>query len=212
MLDLGCCFGNDARKAISDGFPAARVVTSDVRPEFWALGHQLFRTDPLNFPVKFIMGNVFDDSFCAPHPIERASDLDLANATTLNDLQGRFGVIHASALFHLFDEAQQVSLAQRLAALLSTEPGSVALGTQGGVPNGYEGALEARWHWAHSPATFRALLESSFPPGTVRVEAESREYRRPTIGFGADELDAFKAESEKFGFRGVEVVWSVTRL
>ncbi|TFY77546.1 hypothetical protein EWM64_g6466 [Hericium alpestre] len=30
LLDLGCCFGNDAFKAIADGYPAENVVASDL--------------------------------------------------------------------------------------------------------------------------------------------------------------------------------------
>jgi len=30
LLDIGCCFGTDVRKAIVDGFPLRNVVTSDL--------------------------------------------------------------------------------------------------------------------------------------------------------------------------------------
>lgn len=32
FLDLGCCFGNDVRKVVSDGWPVGQCVASDLRP------------------------------------------------------------------------------------------------------------------------------------------------------------------------------------
>ncbi|KAI0932684.1 hypothetical protein AcW2_001238 [Taiwanofungus camphoratus] len=32
FLDIGCCFGNDARKAVADGYPVQNVVASDLHP------------------------------------------------------------------------------------------------------------------------------------------------------------------------------------
>ncbi|KAJ3888970.1 hypothetical protein GG344DRAFT_52594 [Lentinula edodes] len=68
FLDIGCCFGNDIRKAIQDGFPAQNVIASDLRPDFWNFGHQLFNTDPTTFPVTFVPGDVLSSSFISTHP------------------------------------------------------------------------------------------------------------------------------------------------
>lgn len=30
LLDVGCCFGTDVRKAVLDGFPPSQVIASDI--------------------------------------------------------------------------------------------------------------------------------------------------------------------------------------
>ena len=32
FLDLGCCVGNDVRKAVADGFPVTQALASDLHP------------------------------------------------------------------------------------------------------------------------------------------------------------------------------------
>ncbi|KAJ2977499.1 hypothetical protein NUW54_g11412 [Trametes sanguinea] len=32
LLDMGCCFGNDVRRAAADGFPAKQIIASDLHP------------------------------------------------------------------------------------------------------------------------------------------------------------------------------------
>ncbi|EGO24560.1 hypothetical protein SERLADRAFT_390015, partial [Serpula lacrymans var. lacrymans S7.9] len=34
LLDIGCCFGNDIRKAVADGFPVSRALASDLHQSF----------------------------------------------------------------------------------------------------------------------------------------------------------------------------------
>jgi len=38
LLDVGTCFGNDARKAAVDGFPASQVIGTDIEQKFWDMG------------------------------------------------------------------------------------------------------------------------------------------------------------------------------
>lgn len=33
--DVGCCFGQELRKAILDGYPEADMVASDLTSEYW---------------------------------------------------------------------------------------------------------------------------------------------------------------------------------
>ena len=33
--DVGCCFGQELRKAILDGYPEANMVASDLSSEYW---------------------------------------------------------------------------------------------------------------------------------------------------------------------------------
>ncbi|KAF9061466.1 hypothetical protein BDP27DRAFT_1385368 [Rhodocollybia butyracea] len=63
LLDLGCCFGNDTRKAIQDGYPSESVLATDLHGDFWQLGHEMFRSSQQSFPVPFLEGNILDKSF-----------------------------------------------------------------------------------------------------------------------------------------------------
>lgn len=35
--DVGCCFGQELRKAILDGYPEANVVASDLTSDYWCM-------------------------------------------------------------------------------------------------------------------------------------------------------------------------------
>ncbi|PPQ78837.1 hypothetical protein CVT26_011848 [Gymnopilus dilepis] len=175
LLDIGCGFGHDTRKIVLDGFPARNIIASDISREFWDLGHELFRSTPETFPVTFIQGDVFDTSFLAQQePVYTGTDLkplDISTLQSLSPLHGRLKAIAALALFHLFDEDQQIQLAHRLGALLSPEPGSMIFGWQVGSA---VKKMETRL-WAHmfcqSPDSWRNIWDGQvFKKGTVKVE------------------------------------------
>ncbi|KAI0757381.1 hypothetical protein C8Q80DRAFT_1090761 [Daedaleopsis nitida] len=232
FLDIGCCcesqiiiiseiamatsqsspilVGNDIRKAIADGFPLAGAICSDLHPEFWDLGHKLFKSTPETFPVPFVPGDAFDPAhletvppFYAPPetPVPQLSTL-----TSLNPLRGHVSVIHASSFFHLFSEERQLELARALAGLLSPEPGSMLLGSHGGRP--VKGlrieASRANSHgipmFCHSPESWTELWDGTvFEKGTVKVATQLVEIVR---------RDLAKSEDSRFWL----LVWSVTRL
>ncbi|TFK93027.1 hypothetical protein K466DRAFT_643031 [Polyporus arcularius HHB13444] len=213
LLDIGCCFGNDIRKAVADGFPIEGAIGSDLHPEFWDLGHKLFKSTPQTFPVPFIPGDAFDPAhleavppFYAPPgtPVPQLSTIK-----SLNPLRGHVSVIHASSFFHLFDEEKQFKLAQSLAGLLSPEPGSMIIGSHGGRPEkGFRTeAMRANSHgitmFCHSPESWIELWDGQiFKKGTVKVEAFLHEVRR------SDLQPKDTAPETKFFL----LVWSVTRL
>ncbi|KAG6326888.1 hypothetical protein ID866_12201 [Astraeus odoratus] len=58
---------------------------------------------------------------------------DLSTLTSLNPLHGRCSVINAAALFHIFNEEEQLHLARALAGLLSPVPGSIICGINTGA-------------------------------------------------------------------------------
>lgn len=206
LLDLGCCFGNDARKAVADGFPAGQLVASDLRAEFWALGHELFRSSAEAFPIRFVQGDVFDDAFFDPAaPPLGVPDAIAACAEqhSLAPLRRRARAVHASALFHLFNEAQQRELARRVAALLGAEPGSVAFGWQTGARTP-QGMQETRDAWRHSPDSWRQLWAETVTDGSVRVEAELRNSANEVVQPAANDA----AQEGEW----LSLVWSVTRI
>ncbi|KAI9059638.1 hypothetical protein FKP32DRAFT_1596194 [Trametes sanguinea] len=216
FLDIGCCFGNDIRKAVLDGYPVENVVASDLHSEYWALGHKLFKTTQETFPVPFIPGDAFDPAHLEPvSPFYSPPDTprpQLETLTSLNPLRGYVSAIHASAFFHLFDEDQQFKLAQALAGLLSPEPGSMLLGAHGGRQDkGYrtETGARPRAHgggsmFCHSPESWTELWDGQiFKKGTVRVEAFLQETQR-------DDLKNVPGVAP--GAKFYLLVWSVTRL
>ncbi|KAF8558297.1 hypothetical protein OG21DRAFT_1595447 [Imleria badia] len=137
LLDIGCCFGNDARKAALDGFPAKQIVASDLRRELWDLGHVLFRSSPESFPATFVAGDILDPAFLSPFTsgMEPLTEVNLSNISTLNDLRGKVSAIWATAFFHLFSEKKQCQLAHALGSLLSPESGSIIFGSHVALPN-----------------------------------------------------------------------------
>ncbi|KAA1474308.1 hypothetical protein DENSPDRAFT_323417 [Dentipellis sp. KUC8613] len=220
FLDVGCCFGNDARKAILDGYPMHNVLASDLHPEFWDLGHELFKTSPKSFPVPFFPGDLFDPAFLAPSPgasppsSPSSSSSDTLNSSTstststntstsLTPFLSRLTAIHASRLFHLFPAATQRALAHALGALLAPTPGALLLGAHvaratAGLVDDFAGGSTAWRMFCHSPDSWAALWDGDvFPRGAVRVEAV---------------LVPLTFRPEGASGECMEMRWSVTRL
>ncbi|KAG1880093.1 hypothetical protein F4604DRAFT_517966 [Suillus subluteus] len=180
LLDLGCCFGVDARKAAADGFPAKNIIASDINNELLELSHELFRTTPTSYPGCLLPGDVFDPAFLSiaarPNDVSSALAIDLSSLKSLNPLHGRISAINASRLFHLFTEDKQLHLARALAGLLSAQPGSVICGFQVGSPEkGMAATVLGPEHrlFAHSPKSWSYLWDGEvFEKGSVKVETE----------------------------------------
>ncbi|KAI0087640.1 hypothetical protein BDY19DRAFT_892981 [Irpex rosettiformis] len=184
FLDLGCSFGNDSRKLVRDGYPVQNILAVDLRRELWNLGHELFRSTPHTFPVPFIKGDILDPSFITPTTLSLSLSPnntcpDLSTLTSLNPLRGHLSAIYTGAFFHLFDFSQQLYIAQCLASLLSSEPGSIIIGVQGGMsekgmwrPDGSEYAM-----CCHSVESWEELWRGVFRGGGegIRVSARLRE-------------------------------------
>ncbi|KII89875.1 hypothetical protein PLICRDRAFT_159089 [Plicaturopsis crispa FD-325 SS-3] len=186
LLDLGCCFGNDARKAVADGFPIQNVIASDLRPEYYEYGLELFRSTRETFPLHFIAGDAFDPAFLDPAPpcyeLPDGPAPPLSSLTTLTPLRCRISAIHASSFFHLFDEDQQLQMARRVASLLSPLPGSVIFGMHVARPEkGYREVLNHRGGhmFCNSPESWKELWDGTvFEKGTVKVDTELTEAER----------------------------------
>ncbi|KAF9446311.1 hypothetical protein P691DRAFT_804386 [Macrolepiota fuliginosa MF-IS2] len=205
LLDVGCCFGNDLRRAVQDGWLVQNIIGADLEADFWKYGHELFKSSPDTFPAAFIPGDLFSPEmiqlskpFYSPTSTPRPDNLQTLRSLT--PLQGHVSAIHASSLFHLFDEELQMTLAKRLASLLSPEPGSVIFGSHGGHPQ-KESIPNILGHtmFCHSPESWSDLWNGQvFQKGSVRVETQLIQTRRPELGRGGLDLHL--------------LVWSVTRL
>lgn len=180
LLDIGCCFGIDARKAAADGFPAKNIIASDLVNEFLQLSHELFKTTPASYPGCLLPGDVFDPEFlsiAAPSDdVSLAPAVDVFSLKSLNPLHGRISAINAIALFHLFNE-KQLHVARALAGLLSAQPGSVICGADTGTLE--KGIVTANLSgveyqtFSHSPESWSSLWDGEvFEKGTVKVKTE----------------------------------------
>lgn len=118
-LDLGCCFGQDIRRLVSDGAPSKNCYGSDLRLDFMSLGYNLF-LDKDKLESKFIQGDVFDPD------------------SELKTLDGNVDIIHAASFFHLFGLEEQKQVARRIVKLLKPRQGSLVLGRQVGNVQGGE--------------------------------------------------------------------------
>ncbi len=141
FLDLGCCFGQDLRKLAADGAPSEHLYGSDLRPEFFALGYDLFR-DKSTLKSKFLVGDVFDAS------------------SPLSELDGKIDIIYAASFLHLFGYEDQVNVCKRMVKLLKGKKDSVVLGRQVGHANGGEHPQRndpTKTRWRHNEESFRKM-------------------------------------------------------
>jgi len=140
----------------------------------------LFRTTPETYPVKFLAGDAFDDTHFSPTaqaPSGPPPPVALVN--TLTELRGHISVIHASSLFHLFDEEKQLELGRRLAALLDPRPGSIIFGSHGAMPVKGQHPGTFTKMFCHSPESWTQMWEEQvFEKGQVRVNTILKESNR----------------------------------
>ncbi|THH16211.1 hypothetical protein EW146_g4390 [Bondarzewia mesenterica] len=174
--------GADMRKAVLDGWPESQTIATDIVPEFWALGHKLFRSTETTFPVPFLPGDVFDPNhlgIVAPSEAVPISAPPLIQKiTSLNPLHGHVAVIHAAAIFHLFSQDKQLALARALAGLLSSLPGSSIFGWNTGKDEAgfvdFEGGVSHPRQFCHSPRSWTEMWDGEvFRKGTVEVVAQN---------------------------------------
>lgn len=177
LLDVGSCLGADVRKAAEDGFPVHNIIASDLKEAFSELGRNLFKSS--SEPILFIPGDIFDPAFLSvsqpASSVPEGTMPDIQTLRSLNDLHGRVGVIHASKLFHLFDENKQLELARALGGLLSCESGSIICGThtiasEKGIVRHTVLGVDLSY-FCHSQETWASLWDGVvFEKGQVKVE------------------------------------------
>ncbi|TFK45994.1 hypothetical protein OE88DRAFT_1638905 [Heliocybe sulcata] len=210
FLDLGCCFGNDVRKAVQDGFPVKNCVASDLENGLWELGHEMFCSTPESFPVPFVQGDILDPEFLRPWP--SLPSKNFAGTETiprdlqsLNPLRGRVSAVFTGAFFHLFSEQTQAKVAAALACLISDEPGSMLFGVQGGAAEKgiWQPTGSAYTMFCHSPGSWRELWTGIFGEDKVDVQARLRK----EIG-GDDFFGMFPGNKNPYHV----LEWSVIRL
>lgn len=100
LLDLGCCFGQDARAVAQDGIDPTRIVASDLLDHFLNLGFELFQDEEGKGRIKgmkFQQADVFKEE-----------DLKKLRLLAGKDgKEGRYDFIYVGSFLHLFERGEQ---------------------------------------------------------------------------------------------------------
>ena len=110
LLDVGCGLGQDVRKLIYDGAPAANVYGCDSTSGLVEAGYRLFQ----------------DRSFLS-NPI-LVADIFADGPPTLAGPPGAIDVAFAGSFFHLFDWSKQMVVAEKMVKHLCARRGSLVFG------------------------------------------------------------------------------------
>ena len=219
--------GAEVRKIVRDGWPISHAIATDLEAGmgparclhsyvkimfclgtgFWDLGHKLFRSTPETFPVKFLAGDAFDDAHLSlTASVPSGPSPPVRSVNTLTELRGHISVIHASSLFHLFNEEKQFELGKRVAALLDPRPGSIIFGSHGGMPVKGQRQGIFRKMFCHSSETWAQMWEEQiFEKGQVKVNTVLREANMMAERLG-------RAIPIEQGAKFYVLAWSVERL
>lgn len=114
FLDIACCLGQEARQLAYDGVPTRQLLGTDIVPDFFDVGYDLFN-DRERFEGRFF----------------RADMLDEGDAE-LSQLKGCIDVVFIGAFLHLFPYETQLQILVRTIRLLKSKPGVKVLGRQNG--------------------------------------------------------------------------------
>lgn len=125
VLDLGCCFGHDARQLLKDGVNPDQVVACDLVPELIKLGFELFGDEKDESHLKGLRWETVD--------VFKQSDVDKIRTS------GGYHAIYVGSFIHLFPLDWQQKTVTVLDSLLSKEKGSVIWGRQVGTKEGVSG-------------------------------------------------------------------------
>ncbi|GJJ06970.1 hypothetical protein Clacol_001168 [Clathrus columnatus] len=201
LLEIGVGFGNDIRKMIYDGYPIEKVVVMDKNQKLWEIGHRLFCSTPRTFPVKFIRGDIFDQSVLSDYTSPSLSQPNIHSLDTLTPLKEHATTITLQMVFHLFDLKRQYLLAKRVASLLSSAPNSLIVGRQMGDATPRTMMLGKSPHFIHNPESWERMWSDVFPKGSV-------EYRTALVDLPPH------LRSGSSGMLGISqfLVWSIRRL
>ncbi|KAJ5118118.1 uncharacterized protein N7443_003200 [Penicillium atrosanguineum] len=178
-LDLACALGQDIRHLIFKGAIPSNLYGSDLRPEFFNLGYDLF-FDRSTLKATFIASDIFDDT-----------------SALLRQLAGKLDIINAASFFHLFDWDSQVSVAKQVVKLLRPVSGSLLVGRHSGnVRPGKRDGSELRGPiYRHDTVSFRRLWEQVGRETGTEWEADITEEKWEDLQTHADSDEgAFKMQ------------------
>jgi hypothetical protein len=125
VLDLGCCFGHDARQLLKDGVQPTQIVACDLLPELLDLGFKMFGDEK---DKGHLRGLTWDK-------------VDVFNQQDIEKIKVPDGyhAIYIGSFIHLFPLEYQKKVVIALDQLLSQEKGSKVWGRQTGTEQGQAG-------------------------------------------------------------------------
>ncbi|KAL9003724.1 MAG: hypothetical protein Q9188_003428 [Gyalolechia gomerana] len=160
LLDVGACLGQDIRKCIFDGAPAANLYASDLFPEYEDLAYNLWRDQDRLPPGHFFAENIL------------AENAMFTSGPLMTQLgPGSVDIITMTMFLHLFNYENQLKTATRILRLLSQKPGSLIIGSQAGSIDFGEQTLKPPFHrsetgtkrtvFRHNPESFERLWKEA---------------------------------------------------
>lgn len=152
ILDVGCCFGQDLRYMAADGAPTQQMYASDIVPEFWDLGFDLY-LDAHSMKAHFLKADILEANILDP-------------ASPYAQLSGKIDIVLVNQVFHLFDWERQLKAAKNMVCL--SRPGTWVVGYQIGsvvagarrvktTTGGPSGAAGSKSRFFHNPETWQDL-------------------------------------------------------
>ncbi|KAK0453979.1 uncharacterized protein EV420DRAFT_1481710 [Desarmillaria tabescens] len=139
--------GNNVQKAVVDGYPVQQAIATDLYPEFWDLGHKLFKSIPESILALFIPADIFELKDLVKQPI--VSNPKLSKVQSSTELSGNISAIH------------ELELTEIMAGLLSSTPGSM-------IFSSHRGNLVREWYY--TPLLWQLVSPSiPWPPFFVTV-------------------------------------------
>lgn len=205
-LDLACALGQDIRHLVSSvlpalcqsphgksqsqtcltlpkqifkGAPPSNLYGSDLRPEFFSVGFDLF-LDRSTIKATFIASDIFDDT-----------------SALFQQLPGKLDIINAASFFHLFDWDRQVNVAKQVVKLLRPVPGSLLVGRHSGNvrPGEREGSEIRGVIYRHDAGSWKRLWEQVGRETGTEWEVDVTEERWEELQTHADRDEgAFKMQ------------------
>lgn len=125
VLDLGCCFGHDARQLLKDGVRPSQIVACDLLPELINYGFELF-------------GDEKDQGHLKGLRWEKVDVFNQEDIQRISQPNGYYA-IYTGSFIHLFPLKWQEKAVAAMKSLLSKEKGSQMWGRQVGVEKGKAG-------------------------------------------------------------------------
>ena len=168
ILDLGTCFGQEARALIFDGIHPSSILVTDIHDTYWQAGLELYSDDTESSRLNGVRSNFGD--WATPN--------DNSEADMAVDKVNTFNAVMCMAVLHVLSREQSQNLISRIFRVLKS--GGVLFGTCVGSVEAQEWALTPDGtapRWLHSVESLRAALLSTGFTGNIVVNALQRGLR-----------------------------------
>ncbi|KAJ3385921.1 hypothetical protein HDU84_001897 [Entophlyctis sp. JEL0112] len=156
VLELGCCYGTDARRMVTDGLPASRLTVSDLHSAYFDIGQRVLFAGA-------------EDLLAGAH--KWFGDLAVVGAALDAGLDGKFDAVSAQAMLHVMSAQQSSAFLSEIFLCLKSGRSAVLFGTCVGTQaaggqewsatptKGMPGRVEAA-RFLHSSKSLAAVLSN----------------------------------------------------